>query len=531
VAVSASAARTRRSVPWVAGWLALLALAVYALSGGGRVVGSDEVTMLEVSRAMLRGGIDVPEGATLPGRDGRHYSKNAAAQAVLALPLVATAEGAAAAAGLDPARRTLAVRFAASFFNALVTALLLAALYRAAVRLGATPRAALAAALMLGFATPVWVYAKSFMAEPLQALGLLLALDGAARAGAPGRDGAGAGLAAGVGAFLAVSAKLSMLPIALCCLLPLLVSPVRAWLAPALGVVAALAGHAAYSVARFGTPFETGYGAQATAAAYTTPLLVGLYGLLVSSGKGALWFAPGLWLAPAGWLALRRAGGRWGLGNAGGRAAWGALAAWVGALALYARFQHWAGDGSFGPRYLVPVLPLAFLVVAFALDGPRPRARRTAAVVLAAIGLFVQIGGVGIYFGAQMREAGDYPYRLPLEHPRSLSDSHFNPRFSPIAGHWSMLLRNAGEHLRGALPRLDPGGAGEEPRDPRTGLNAGEQRALLHAIDLWWLYLAYAGYGGWPLAAGPLALAAIAAFAAARLRAALAAPDPAGPAP
>ena len=26
---------------------------------------------------------------------------------------------------------------------------------------------------------------------------------------------------------------------------------------------------------------------------------------------------------------------------------------------------------------------------------------------------------MGIYFGAQMREAGDYPYTLPLEHPRS----------------------------------------------------------------------------------------------------------------
>lgn len=67
--------------------LALAAFLAYAATGGGRIVGSDEVTMYEVSRALLGGRVAVPEGATLRGPDGRHYSKNAAAQAVVALPL------------------------------------------------------------------------------------------------------------------------------------------------------------------------------------------------------------------------------------------------------------------------------------------------------------------------------------------------------------------------------------------------------------------------------------------------------------
>ena len=511
-----------------AGWLGLAAFLAYVATGGGRVVGSDEVTMLELSRSLLSGTIAVPEGATVQRPDGRHYTKNAAGQAVLALPLVAAAEAGARLSGLPPERRALAVRFGASFFNAAVTALLLAAFYAGARALGVGAGASLAAALMLGFATPVWVYAKSFMAEPLQALGLLLTLLGASLAAARDRASSRAPALAALGTFLAVSVKLSMLPLVIGCLVPLLVAPPRTWLAPGLGLGLALAGHGLYDLARFGNPFETGYGVQATPAAYTTPILVGLYGLLLSSGKGVLWFAPGLWLAPAGWpemLEGARAGsgrllGRLGLGTAAGNAGIGAAVACAAALALYSRFQHWAGDGSFGPRYLVPVLPLAFLPVAFALDRrpgePVARRRWRLAAVLATLGFVVQVGGVGIYFGAQMREAGDYPYQLPLGHPRFMSDSHFNPAFSPIAGHSRMLWRNGREHLAGRIPRL--GAAG--PRDPRLGLSEEDQRALLHGLDFWWLYLIYAGLPAAPVWGALAALVALTLWAAARICAA-----------
>lgn len=513
-------ARTARS-------LALAAFLVYALAGGGRIVGSDEVTMLEVARALLAGRVEVPEGATLAGPDGRFYSKNAAGQAVAALPLVALAEAAARAAPLAPERRDLAVRFGTSFFNAAVTAILLGVFYWGARRLAVGPRAAMAAALLLGFTTPLWPYSKSFMADPLQALGLLMAALGAAFAGgaSPPRW---AGVLAGAGVFVSVSVKLAMLPLALACLAPLLADRPSPWLAPLAGLALTLAGHLAYNVARFGTPFETGYGAQASASAFTTPLLVGLYGLLLSSGKGALWFLPAVALLPSGWAALRRGtrapgtlADRLGLANPRGRAAWSVALASVAGLLLYARFQHWAADGSFGPRYLVPLVPLAFLAVGCALDRPagpraasvRPPVRARWALLLGALGLLVQLGGVSIYFGAQMREAGDYPYTLALEDPRFMSDSHFNPAFSPIAGHWRMLARNLGEHLRGEHPRL---GAAGGPGAGRLGLSAGDERALLHALDFWWLYLIYAGFPAGAVAAAALGLAAFAAVAALR---------------
>jgi hypothetical protein len=485
-----------RPSPWLAArtarWIGTAAFLCFALSGGGRIVGSDEVTMLDLARAMLHAGIAVPVGATLDGPDGRHYTKNAAGQAVLALPLVAVAETAAARLPLPESRRVLAVRFVVSFFNGLIAALLLATFYPTVRALGVRPRPALVATVMLGLTTPIWVYAKSFMAEPLQALGLLLALAGSVRA-ATG-EGRGAWWA-GLGVLIAVSAKLSMLPLALVCLWPLRGARPRAWLAPLAMLALALAGHAIYNQARFGTPFETGYGAQATPSAYRTPLLVGLYGLLLSSGKGIAWFAPALWLAPAGWRAMRRAGG-----PHAGAAASIALVATI-ALLLYARFEHWAGDGSFGPRYLVPILPLAFVPVAFAL-GEAARLRKAMATALAIAGLAVQLGGVAIYFGAQMREAGDYPYRLPLADPNFMSESHFNPYHSPIAGHWRMLARNAGEHLARRLPVLY--GVGEV--DARVGVSAQDQQELLHALDFWWLYALYAGVPLVPVFAVFLAL-------------------------
>ena len=475
-------------------WIGIATFLCFALTGGGRIVGSDEVTMLGLGQALLHGGIAVPTGATLDGPDGRHYTKNAAGQAVIALPLVAAAEAAAARLPLPESRRALAVRFVVSFFNGLITALLLATFYRTVRALGVRARPALAATLMLGLTTPIWVYAKSFMAEPLQALGLLLALAGSLRAAGGVERGA---WWAGLGVLIAVSAKLSMLPLALMCLWPLRGARAQAWRAALAMLALALAGHGLYNQARFGTPFETGYGAQASPSAYRTPFLVGLYGLLLSSGKGIAWFAPALWWAPAGWRAMRRAGG------SHARAAVSVALASTFALLLYAKFEHWAGDGSFGPRYLVPLLPLAFVPVAFAL-GEATGLRKALAIGLAVAGLAAQLGGVAIYFGAQMREAGDYPYRLPLSDPHFMSESHFDPHDSPIAGHWRMLARNAGEHLAGRWPNL----SGQGEVDARVGLSAQDQQALLHALDFWWLYAGYAGAPTVPLQAAAALLAA-----------------------
>ncbi|MBI5168815.1 MAG: hypothetical protein HZA61_04940 [Candidatus Eisenbacteria bacterium] len=522
-----SADRTSSRIPArrTARLVALAAFLVFALTGGGRISGSDEVTMFELSRAMLHGGIAVPEGATLAGPDGRSYSKNTAGQAVLALPLVAVGEAAAKAAGFREARAVLASRFVASFLNAFVTAVLLGAFYAFARRLGVRTREALAATALLGFTTPLWVYAKSFMAEPLEALGLLLTLGNAALAGAGGpqklRDENRRTWFAALGAFLAVSAKASMLPLVLLSLGALGFKRWQRWIVPLLGVAAAIGGHLVYNFARFQDPLQSGYGAQQSAAAFSTPLLVGLYGLLLSSGKGLLWFAPAAWLAFAGFAEMTRSRQHSNEPRHGWparRAAAAAIVTWAVALVQFGTFQHWGGDGSWGPRYLVPLLPSAFLAVAFALETAT-RARKRLAWALGLLGFVATLGGVGIHYGAEMRKVGDYPYTLPLEHPHFMEASHFNPRFSPLLVHWEMIGENAAAHLRNDMPRIggEPAGAGASgasgaaesvTASSRLGISESDQTALLRAFDLWWMYARYAGIPSLPLNLAAIALLA-----------------------
>lgn len=497
-------------------WIGVAAFLFYAITGGGRIVGSDEVTMLELSRAMLHGHIDVPEGATLQGKDGRFYTKNMPAQAVLALPLVAIAETATRAAGLPDEKQTLALRFFVSFFNAIVTAILLAAFYAFARELGIGVGAALGTTAMLGLTTPLWVYAKSFMAEPLEGLGLLLALWGSYRAA----DNRRWPWLATFGFLLATLSKLSVSLLALFCVIPLVQENWKRGLLIIFVLIASTVGLTGlYDWARFRDLFQTGYGAQASRSGFTTPLLVGIYGLLFSSGKGLCWFAPGVWLYRSGGdrlaeimrsapMPLRR--------NLAGLAL-SVLATGLSAVIIvYGRFEHWAGDGSFGPRYLLPILPLVFLVVAFAIQYGRRWRFGDVLPLLVLGGLAVQIGGVAIHYGAEMREVGDYPYTRALNDPRFMSESHFDPHQSPIAIHWRMLLRNAGEHLRGQAPRLETVGGTDE----RVGVSAADQQRLLHGLDFWWLYMSYAGLPALPIGLALGALLALLVWAALRLRAA-----------
>ena len=525
---------------------ALGVLCLYLASAGGRIVASDEHTVFRLTQSLVeRGSVAVPDGNAERGPDGRLYAKAGLGQALASVPFYALGK---LTAPLVPERvREFYVRAATSLVMPFAGALVALALVLLGLELGLGPRQALGVALIAALGTPLWVYSKLYLAEALLAAGLALELLGVARwrRGGEARDGA----LAAVGFGLAVLTKYAALPMALALLVPA-VTAWRRW-KPALAfllVAGACVGVAMlYNLTRTDSPWGSGYGRQATAAAFTTPLLVGLYGLLLSAGKGLAWFAPVTVLAPAGFAAWWRSD-RW-------TAA--AAAAGVGVtVLLYAGFEHWAGDGSWGPRYLVPLLPVLVAAVAARLARraePRRRLWWAAVAALGLAGAAVQAGGVAVYFGSQMREAGDYPYRLPLDHPRFLSESHWNPYYSPIAAHWRMAARNADEHRRGRAPRLRLGAAAATEAGPaagadtvagakaaaaataadsartaiapparpaaplaRLGIDEAQARALTHGFDLWPAYAIYVGLPAalvlavwiWLLVAGAGCLAA-----------------------
>ena len=421
---------------WAAAWLFLGVLLVYLATAAGHITSSDGHTVFVLTESLLeRRTVAVPEGNAEIGPDGRLYPKAGLGLAVASAPFYAA--GRLAATAVDPGLRTFVVKGVTSLWSPFAGALTALLLFWIFLELGLTPRESVVLTLVGAFGTPLWVYARLFLAESALALGLTLLLYGLVRAHRGG--GAGAGLAVGAGLGFAVLTKYAILPAALllgAAALPALRRPKFA-LAAVLSALAFLAVAGLYNEARTGSWLASGYGRQGTMAAFTTPILIGLFGLLLSSGKGLLWFAPVLALVPASFVAWRRREPVLALA---------AFAAVVFTICLYATFEHWAGDGSWGPRYLVPLVPLLLVAVGARLSErtlPRPRAWWIAVVALGLAGVAVQKGGVFIAVGAEMREVGDYPYTLPLSDPRFMSDSHWNPYYAPIAVHWRMPCRDS----------------------------------------------------------------------------------------
>lgn len=257
--------------------------------------------------------------------------------------------------------------FLAWGFNALVSALGVALFFRVARRFASADLAPAVVTIVYALGTPIWPYAGTFFSEPLATLLLLAALD---RLGLPeGRDGARDLVLGGVLAGLAVWAHVSAILFA-----PFFLalaswhrgafSPARA-LAFGGGLGVVLGGLGAYHWYLFGDPLETGRGTDY--ASFVAPWR-GLFGLLVSPGKGLFLHVPVALLALWVFHDFHRRHR--------------CLASILG-LALLTRVvflasrSDWHGGFSPGPRLLVQAIPFLLLPLVPWLEerfDRRPRA-------------------------------------------------------------------------------------------------------------------------------------------------------------
>jgi hypothetical protein len=136
--------------------------------------------------------------------------------------------------------------------------------------------------------------------------------------------------------------------------------------------------HAAANLALYGSLFETGYGTEALQ--FTTPLASGLVGLLLRPGRSLFLYAP---VVAAGIAGLRRVP-RSAAVLCGGAS--------LLHLLLVARWWSWEGGTAWGPRHLLPVLPL--LVAPAALVASR------AVRILFCAGVVVNLPGVLVSSGS-----------------------------------------------------------------------------------------------------------------------------------
>lgn len=409
--------------------LCTLMLALFWALAPGTPPAGEALPVAATARALVDGGtLDVAPYGRLPEtvvRDGRRYATTPLGAALALVPAAAVGR---AVAALDPGGRIVAA--ASSGTAALLGALLCALFFAALLDDGLSPRGALFFTLTLALATPIVWYARVADGTILATVLLFAAVRAARRFVAADDRGAALALGLSLGALVLTAPTL---------LLAALV--IVAWCG-----VHRHAHLRATVAARVATPL-----ALAIAAVVAHHALVGapppaagdvwqgLDGLVLSTGKSLFAYAPIALLAVAAVIWMWRA-----------RRADAQLTIAVAAALLLAaaRLADWHGDPTWGPRRLVPLLPLAVEAVALAWAARQRAARRSLVALAVAAGLVVQVGGVAIApttwldVMTEIRVKSGAPAWFALEP----DEVRFIPQYSPIVGHaWlleHMVTRN-----------------------------------------------------------------------------------------
>lgn len=411
--------------------------------------------------------------------------------------------------------------------NAFATAIGVVLVFRILRRLSYSERVAAVSALIYAVGTMAWPYAKFDFSEPvvttflLASVWLLLVFDSTRQQRYV--------LLAGLAAFAAVLTKyvsVIAIPVLLAGLVVLAkpgstwhraaresVRPVLVFLVPFLGVLLpALVAAATLFEIRLLYVHELIGGLQR--GWLELPFGLGLGGLITSWGKGVLWYNPILLVAlPVVPWFVRRHG-------------WRSLvfvALPVIYALLYSRKQVWYGGNTWGPRYLVPVLPLLVIIGAPLFERVTERARSwlpgaaLAAVVLVSAG--VQVMGVAKDFISyldlfQQQVAGavplkgaiyggaDYQPWSSIQPEGDYAAVLYAYQFSPLLAHaWllradtvNLLAPDRTDWLADALGRTPWARFGIDAVPPRPENGLG--------LDFWSLslvesFLAYPGFLVW----------------------------------
>jgi hypothetical protein len=369
------------------------------LVGQAQVTVLDGSSMLAVAQSIVHhGALSVPPRLGVPGDDGLSYSKYGLLLPLLSVVPVALVQP----VGLVTGRIGLLEAAAAASLMPLVTGALAAALFGLGRRLGA-PRAAaalVAAGTVLG--TYLLPYGRDFFTEPLVALGVVVMVE---------RALAGRELQAGAALAFAVLARPQSAVFA-----PLLLAflaargggprgeglragglasegrrgPLRAVARALPPLLAAAAITVAYNLLRFGDPLDFGYDPPVDPG-FTTPLLEGARGLLLSPEKSIVLFAPAIVLVPFALVALWRRR----------RAAAALLVALFAAtFVLAATWHSWMGGWSWGPRLVIPGVAVVLVALGPWIGDDATRLRL--AGTLFALGFALSLAAVIAPTGAQL---------------------------------------------------------------------------------------------------------------------------------
>jgi hypothetical protein len=410
--------------------LMLLAMGYTVDYGGIHLNAFDSERMYQVSAGLAEYGLPT----RYPGHET--WTKYGFGQPLIAMPFYLLGKvGVALGGDYGPI-----THFAVSLTNLLVTALTCWLLYRASRRFASTGVSLAVVATFL-LTTPALNYARTFFSEPTGALLLLAAIVLILpKEGGPvpsGRRILLSGLCLGATILFKPAFAVYIPAIGLAVLWisfssrtfkvqsPKSTSAIRSMqyvirilargalfaVGPILGGIVQIG----YNYLRYhdtSNPFfRSGYEREP---GFSTPLLEGLWGLLFSPGKSIFLYAPVVILAPVGlWLMYRR-------GDLAGKVASLLMVASTAAsLVFNAMWWAWTGNFAWGPRLIMPVLPLLVWPLAalgswIAHSVRVERVKRLSParlllgtwVVLAGLGALVSIPGAQVDFQVYYRLRG-----------------------------------------------------------------------------------------------------------------------------
>jgi hypothetical protein len=432
------------SVPKLLGLSVVLWCFVFAVmcsTSGRKPIAGDSGQMCAAAESLRKRGdfaVEPTRRDVIQGPDGRYYVKYPLLTVLQCVPAMALHERVLAAAPGDESLDMLTPQLVP---HVIVATLALGAMHLG-LELGLNAAMSVILALILTFTTPVWLGARSLYSETLQATLTIWFMYFALRARDSKRRDAWAALGVVLGLGINTKVTLFVLPVAV-----VIDQLYERWdrsrvIAAACALPGLLLGAAAwfwYNHVRFGDVMNQGYTTVNDGElGFNVPLASGVYGLLFSSGKSVFQYAPVLLAAvfavPYFWRERRRD-------------LWLIALPSLFTLCVIGKWWAWSGDWGWGPRLLLPVVPLACLPIVRWLAAPS----RTSMVwvgSLAALGLYVQVLGLSVDPSEYLHMVRT-PCRVAMgKHPDApevrdaLLLAHFIPEFNPIVSqHW-LLMRH-----------------------------------------------------------------------------------------
>jgi hypothetical protein len=209
---------------------------------------------------------------------------------------------------------------------------------------------------------------------------------------------------------------------------------------------------------RYHSLLDHGYAGES----FSNPFLVGLYGILFSSGKSIFLFSPPLLLGVWGWKRFAHRAET-------SSDAWLFLGICSAQVLLYAKWWDWSSDDAWGIRFLIPGLLLMCIPMVTVVH------RRAFVIPVVAAGIAVQFLAVavgGLDFLLLLRSL--HPQRQALyvggSNRIDFEDIRFDPNYSQLEGNWILVrhllhippkpakpqdAENVGTSLYDAIPPQD----------------------------------------------------------------------------